>query len=314
MADNPDFAFQQRPEDGILNSNLLRCFLATLEHKTLTAAAHHLCITQPALSKSLRKLEDELGVQLFDRTAAGMVATTYGVALAHRARLIKLESERARNELHLLQQGGLGSLTIGTGPMWSVWVLPEIVADLCRKNSKLQIRIVPGVLDILLAQLLKGEVDVVCSALDFPEHEDLKKEYLIDSSHVILAHESHSLASSSEVSAEALSQCKFVGQRNDYAVLERMERYFAMRGLRSPGFAVEASSLELILSLVRTGEFVASQSNQVIERAMTLKIHALAVTDSFWSFRGGLVYRRNPAPSAAVNLLCDAMRERLAQD
>jgi len=296
----------------MLNSNLLRCFLATLEHRTLTAAAQHLCISQPALSKSLRRLEEELGVLLFERTPVGMVPTAYGISLAHRARLIKLESEKARTELLRLQKGGVQSLTIGTGPLWSVWVLPQVIADISRINSELHVRIIPGVLDALMSQLLKGEVDVVCAALDFPDHEDLYKDYLIESTHVILAHQSHPLAGLAEVSPRSLSECKFVGQRNDYAVLERMERFFAMRGLHSPGFAVEAGSLEMVLSLVQTGEFVATQSNQVLGRAQTLGIVQLQVADSFWSFRGGVVYRHHPTPSAAIELFCEALRKRLS--
>lgn len=168
-----------------------------------------------------------------------------------------------------VQKGGLQSLTIGTGPLWSVWVLPQVIADLSRMNSDLHVRIIPAVLYTLMAQLLKGEVDVVCAALDFPDHEDSHKEYLIESAHVILAHKSYTLSGLAEVSPRRLSECRFVGQRNDYAVLERMERFFAMRGLRSPGFAVEAGSLEMVLSLVQTGEFVATQSDQVLGRADT---------------------------------------------
>ena len=311
MAASNQLPHQRPSADLMLSANLLRCFLATLEHRTLTIAAQHLCISQPALSKSLRRLEEELGVQLFDRTPGGMVPTAYGIALAHRARLIKLESDRARTEIQLLQEGGIGSLTIGTGPLWSVWVLPQIIADLSRKNSKLHVRVVPGVLDTLMSQLLKGELDVVCAALDFPDQEDLKKEYLIESTHVILAHKTHPLAAADTVSARQLGECKFVGQRNDYAVLERMERYFAMRGLQSPGFAVEAGSLEMVLSLVQTGEFVATQSNQVLERAQTLHISQLAFADSFWRFRGGVVYRKNASTSPAVELFCEALRKRL---
>ena len=75
------------------------------EHRTLTAAATRLCITQPALSKSLKRLEDELAVPLFDRTSAGMIPTCYGLALARRARLIELESRHARSELERLRAG-----------------------------------------------------------------------------------------------------------------------------------------------------------------------------------------------------------------
>jgi DNA-binding transcriptional LysR family regulator len=83
---------------NILDSNLLWCFLSILDHRKLTIAADELCITQPALSKSLRRPEEELGVVLFERTSSGMAPTTYGTLLGRRARQIFIESMGARND------------------------------------------------------------------------------------------------------------------------------------------------------------------------------------------------------------------------
>ncbi|MFZ4285244.1 LysR family transcriptional regulator [Variovorax sp. HJSM1_2] len=295
----------------MLNSSLLRCFLAVLEHRTLTAAASALCITQPALSKSIRRLEEELGVPLFERTPGGMVVTSYGIALAHRARLMELESQRAHAELALLRGGGVGTVTIGIGPLWSVYGLPEVIAELTQAHPSLRIRVVPGVLNTLLPQLLRGELDMVCAALDFPEHEELETEHLIDSHHVILAHARHPLARAKRVTVAELGACRFVGLHNDYAVLDRMKRYFALRGLGAPGFTAEVESLELLLSLVATGAFVATQSNQVLLRAAQLGIEALPTEESIWAFRGGVVSRKTHVPVPGVALVREALRRRL---
>ena len=295
----------------MLNSKLLTCFLAVVTHRTLTAAADHLCITQPALSKSLRRLEDELGVPLFLRTPTGMVLTAYGSTLAHRARLIQLEAQRAHDEIVLMKDGGVGTLTVGAGPLWSVHVLPDVIAELSRTHASLRVRVVPGVLSTLLPQLLRGEVDVLCAALDFPDHDDIEKEYLIDSNHVFLAHASHPLAGLAHVSAADLGRCKFVGPHNDYAVLDRMKQFFALRGLDSPGFAAEADSLELVLSLVATGEFVATQSHQVLTHARQLGIDTLATEEGIWTFRGGLARLKRPVPLPVVDLFRHSLMRHL---
>lgn len=296
----------------MLNSQLLRAFLAVMRHGTLTAAASQLCITQPALSKSLRRLEAELGVPLFERSAAGMAPTHYAVAFAHRARMVELESARAREEIQRMKEGGAGSLTIGIGPLWAVHVLPRVLADLSTRHSSLQVRVVNGVLDTLLPQLLRGELDVVCAALDFPDHPDVDKEVLIDSTHVMLAHASHPLARTQDVTAEQLSRCAFVGLHGDYAVLNRLGRFFAHRGLNPPGFAIEAGSLEMLLSLVATGAFVATQSHQVLDRARLLGIDALHCAKSIWQFQGGIAVRKAHVPIPAVELFRTALRSALA--
>lgn len=295
----------------MLDSNLLRCFLAVLEHRKLTAAADELCVTQPALSKSLKRLEDELGVPLFQRTPSGMVPTTYGIALARHARLIDLESRSARTELQVLLEGGFGTMTVGIGPLWSVHVLPEVIAGLVRQQSKARVKVISGVLDTLLPQLLKGELDLVCSALDCPDHPDLVKEQLCDSEHVVIAHERHPLVQSTRVEAAQLAECPFVGFTQDYAGLGRMEEYFAMHGLESPGLAVEASSLEMVFSLLGTGEFVASLSSEVMARGRQIGLARVPIDGSFWRFRGGIVYRRAPQATPLANLLVRALHERL---
>ncbi len=296
----------------MLDSNLLRCFLAVLEHRKLTTAAEELCVTQPALSKSLRRLEDELGVPLFQRTPSGMVPTTYGITLGRRARLIHLESLSARTELQLLREGGFGSITVGIGPLWSVFAMPEVIADLVKHQSKVRIKVTSGVLDTLLPQLLKGELDLVCAALDFPDHPELAKEHLFDSEHVIVAHESHPLARLQAVTTEALLDYPFVGFANDYAALDRMEKYFATHGAQSPGLSVEANSLEMLLSLLETGAFLASFSAQVLDRCHQIGLRRINLPESFWRFRVGAVYRRAPQPSPLVGMMLSALRTRFA--
>ena len=291
----------------MLDSNLLRCFLAVLEHRKLTTAADELCVTQPALSKSLRRLEDELGVPLFQRTPSGMVPTTYGITLGRRARLIHLESLSARTELQLLREGGFGSIIIGTGPLWSVHELPEVISDLVKHQSKTHVKIVSGVLDTLLPQLLKGELDVVCSALDFPDHPDLVKEYLFDTEHVIVAHKSHPLVAKQSVAPEDLSEYPFIGFADDYAGIGRMEKFFALHGMHSPGLSVEASSLEMLFSLLATGDFLASFSVHILDRSQQMGLRRINLTESFWRFKVGAVHRRG-VDSALVGMLLRALK------
>lgn len=297
----------------MLDSNLLKCFLAILENGKLTAAAGELCLTQPALSKSLKRLEDELGVPLFERTPLGMVPTAYGIALGRRARHIQLESRSAREELQMLSEGGFGSLTIGIGPLWSAYELPDILASMIRKRSDIHIRVVSGVLDQLLPDLLQGKLDAVCTVLDFPEHPDLQKVFLFDSEHIIVAHESHPLASMALVQPEDLQKHLFVGLDGDYAGLARMEKFFALHGLQSPNLAMECSSLETLLSALKTGGFLASLSIQLLDRGLAMGLKRINVKESFWRFRSGLVYRRSPQRPPLVCALERELLERFAQ-
>lgn len=293
----------------MLDSHLLRSFLAVLDHRKLTTAADELCITQPALSKSLKRLEDELGVPLFLRTPSGMLPTTYGVTLGRRARQIHLESLGARSELQLMREGGYGSFTIGIGPMCSVHAFPNVIAGIIKTHPRTQLKIISGVLDTLLPRLLKGELDMVIASLDFPDHTDLVKESLLQTEHVIVAHENHALASRNHVSPEELLDYPFIGFTEDHAGTGRMEKYFASHGIPSPGMAVESSSLEMLLSLLPFGDFLASLSEPIFNHNRSHGITRIQLTDSFWKFSVGAVYRPGTEQQALFSSILQALRK-----
>ena len=232
-----------------------------------------------------------------------MVPTTYGLALSRRAHMISMESRSARSELQILREGGVGSLTVGAGPLWSVSLLPEAISQMTRRNANLHFKVVSGVLSNLLPQLLKGEIDVVCSALDFPDHPELIKRKILVSEHVVVAHKMHPLAKMKSVDAQSLADFPFVGIADDYAGIERMEKYFTLHGLVAPKLAVEATSMEMLLSILATGDFLSSISSQLLVRGKSLGLQALPIAQSFWKFDAGIVHRRTPHASALIELL-----------
>ncbi|MDR0576577.1 MAG: LysR family transcriptional regulator substrate-binding protein [Candidatus Accumulibacter sp.] len=249
---------------------------------------------------------------LFQRTPSGMVPTTYGITLGRRARQILLESVGARNELQLMLEGGYGPIVIGTGPMWSVHAFPALITDFIRTQPKTHIKIFSGVLDTLLPRLLKGEIDLVIASLNFPDHPDLAKEHIVDTQHVIAASKNHPLTMLEKVEPRDLLDYPFAGFADDYVGVARMEQYFASHGLQSPGLTVESSSLETLLSLIASGDFLASLAAPILLHGERLGIVRIGLSDSFWRFSVGAIYRRNAQQSALVASMLQAIRSRLA--
>lgn len=91
----------------------LRTLVAIAEHGTLMAAADALCLSQPAVTKSIKELEARLGVQLLVRSGAGVRLTRYGEALLKRARTVVAEISRAERELEDMKSAADHTLTIG---------------------------------------------------------------------------------------------------------------------------------------------------------------------------------------------------------
>jgi DNA-binding transcriptional LysR family regulator len=292
----------------MIDSKLLRCFLSVVDHRNVTAAANALHLTQPALSKNIQRLERDLGVRLFERRPGGVIPTEYGLALARRARLIEHEFRLAEGEIRAISEGGSGSITVGAGPLWTVYGLPEAIASLVGQKLKIKVRLITGVLDTLLPDLLKGDVDIVCSALDFPDHPEVVKEHLFDVKHVVLGRADHPLARKRHVEPKDLLRYPWIAFANDYVGMSRIGSYFSANGLEQPNFAVETTSLESMLSLLRLGEFVASVSSPLVARAELLGLRSLPVGGTFWRFRAGIAYRKSSTPSPLTTAFIAALK------
>jgi len=170
--------------------------IAVAREGSLRAAADRLGLTQPTLTKAMRRLEDELGAPLFHRTARGVTLTIYGEAVLRHARAIKASVKEAREEVAALKQGLGGRVRIGAGPSWQRSVLPEAVEAFRQDWPRVHLEIVGGMDDQLKTRLRAGELDMVLAAMSgpVPVEPDLTGRALIDDEYGIIAGASHPLA------------------------------------------------------------------------------------------------------------------------
>ncbi|MGB8416987.1 LysR family transcriptional regulator [Paraburkholderia sp.] len=105
----------------------LRTLVAIAEYGTLMAAAEALCLSQPAVTKSVKELEARLGVQLLVRSGSGIRLTPYGEALLRRARTVVSEIERAEQELEEMKSSAGRALEIGVSLLAASIVVPDAI-------------------------------------------------------------------------------------------------------------------------------------------------------------------------------------------
>ncbi len=105
----------------------LRVFLQIVDSGSMSAAARVVHLTQPALSRTLKLLEDEVGVQLFDRRGRALVLTAGGRALVPRGRALLAESERVAREVGRSAQRSYFDVRLGTVDSVATYLLPELV-------------------------------------------------------------------------------------------------------------------------------------------------------------------------------------------
>ncbi len=137
----------------------LKTFLAVARVGHLTRAAEQLHITQPAVSKQLKALEEELGVLLFDRLPTGMALTSAGMALLPHAERALFNAMELLNAAKRLQGEVAGVVRLGTIIDPESIKLGSFLGAVLQFYPLLQMKLLHGVSGSVLAQLLAGEID-----------------------------------------------------------------------------------------------------------------------------------------------------------
>ena len=137
----------------------LQALVATVEHGSIRAAARELNLTQAALTKSLRLLEEDTGVALLIRKSRGVVLTEAGQRLHVRAQLVMRQLTLAQDELQQTQGDQEGTVRVALTPYLMLTVLGEAFLWFRKRYPRIQLRLIEGLVARVLPGLRDGTVD-----------------------------------------------------------------------------------------------------------------------------------------------------------
>jgi DNA-binding transcriptional LysR family regulator len=146
----------------------LRHFALVAQHGTFTAAARHAHVTQPALTASIQRLEEQMGARLFDRGRAGATLTAAGAALLPRARAALTALDEGRRAVAEVMGLAAGSVRLGAGATVCTYYLPRTLARFRARHPGVQILLREAAPDALVDALEGGELDLVILARTAP--------------------------------------------------------------------------------------------------------------------------------------------------
>jgi LysR family hydrogen peroxide-inducible transcriptional activator len=149
----------------------LRYFCAVAETGSFSRAAEQSHVSQPSLSQQILKLEDELGVRLFDRLGRSVRLTELGKTFLPRARAVLRELEAARGEVVEGKEFIGGLITVGVIPTVAPYFLPPRLTTFSRKFPQVRLTVVEEITPVLLDRLRAGTIDVAILALPIRGHE-----------------------------------------------------------------------------------------------------------------------------------------------
>ncbi len=293
----------------------LRHFLAAAELGSLQAAARHLNLSQPALSKSLKELEQHLGAPLFERSSRGVTLTAAGRVLRARGREIEAQWDGALIDLTATRDGARGELRIGVGPTFEAAFMPKVLARLARRFPNLRISVRTGVGAILIPALNAGEIGAYIGGLR-TERETLAQGigeiFLYHQANRIVAHAGDPLAAMARVPVAALAERAWVQLSYDTLAVERIEALFRTAGAPPPRTTVATHSLALALDLVREEGFLTSLPEPLLHPRLGAGLRALAVEGYGWQIATGISYRESVGATAPFQAMVAVLREEAA--
>lgn len=227
----------------------LRAFVAIAESGTFTAGALRVHVTQAAISMQIRQLETEIGARVFVRAPRHVILTEAGEQLLRRARHILREHDAALDEIAELAGAERGRLRIGSASaMVLTEQLPAILKELRKQHPAAEIAVTSGTSEVLVDQILAGEVDVAFVSLPV-DVRGIKTERLSEDQLVAIASPRHKLAKQRTISAYTLAGERLILGERGGNTRRLIDQFFAQAGV-TLRVAMELSRQQAIRRMV----------------------------------------------------------------
>ena len=278
----------------------LRHFVAVVDCANLSRAAERVAISQPALTRSIKNLEDLLGVELLERKPRGVTPTEAGLALYHHAQIVLNACHRLTREVRELERGVTGTVYVGVGSMFATHITTTVAQSLAQAHPRLAMVVNDGFFEELLRRLQDGRLDLIFS--NFPRvtvSPEYVLEPLITVRPVVMAGRSHPLGRRKSLTRSDLVEHRWVIADQPHAQ-DSFERYFSEEGLPAPRDVFRTNSLNLMMSLVRGGKFLSLLPAHLLGGPGTEPEIVQLPLDSSLERQAGLIYRAGAASRPAV--------------
>jgi LysR family transcriptional regulator, hydrogen peroxide-inducible genes activator len=242
----------------------LRYFCAVAETGSFTRAAEREQVAQPSLSQQVIKLEEELGVRLFDRLGRTVRLTDLGQIFLPRARVILNELKAAKEEVTDKQFSPSGPVSVGVIPTIAPYFLPPRIASFCRKYPDASITVFEDVTARLMDRLRAGLIDLAVMALPMRGH-DLECFALRTERVFAIFPKEHKLAKKQSVLMRELRNEPFLLLRDDHCFRETAIEV-CKRARILPRVIFESGQFSSILAMVGAGLGVSVVPEMALER------------------------------------------------
>jgi DNA-binding transcriptional LysR family regulator len=284
---------------------------------SILGASRELAMTQPAVSKSIRELEQQLDGSLFVRGKRGVALTEFGLLFECHTQSLLAEMRSLAEDLNAWQTGTAGQVTVGTLITASATLLPEAIMRLRQAVPDVVVKVRVGPNSMLFPALARGELDVVVgflpdaagSGLGDADRARLTHVGLYEEALRIVVGRQDPLARRRKIDLAELQARDWVVPTHDSVAYRSVRNFFEKKGLAMPQRVVESVSILTNLGLLAGAGMVALMPQSAAERFAKAGLLTLLPLDGLSPFSDvGYTVRTDRAPSAAVQRFLEALR------
>ncbi|MDX1462029.1 MAG: LysR substrate-binding domain-containing protein [Marinirhabdus sp.] len=268
----------------------LKYVLAVAEHQNFTKAAEKTFVTQPTLSMQIQKLEDELDIQIFDRSKKPIELTDIGTKIVSQARNIVNEADRMQDVVD--QQKGFvgGEFKLGIIPTIMPTLLPMFLKTFTVRHPKVQLKIEELTTDDIIAKIHDGHLDAAIAATPLNQ-EKIKERALYYEPFVAYIPQNHRLAAKEQIETNDLNIDDILLLEDGHCFRDGVINLCKNSGITSDHhFQLQSGSFETLIKL----------SNEGLGMTLLPYLHTLDISDVQ---QKNLRHFKKPLPSREVSLI-----------
>ena len=286
----------------------VRCFLEIARAESVSVAADQLNVTQPAVSRSLRELEEILGAQLFDRVGRGLRLNEAGRIFQSHAAASMTELMRGHDRL-AKEAGAAVRLSVGALPTASTDLLPRAALQFRQEAPNVRLHILTGPNWLLFNQLRDGTLDLVVGRM--PEGEPSKGvtfQQLYIENVVLVCRPDHAILSSEEPESE-IGRFPLVLPPKGAVIFGTVERYLSSVGLPEMRGDLETVALPVGRRVVQSSDMLWFISRGVVAEELRLgTLIAVDLASPLLSGPVGISLSRSAPLSVERSILFECLR------
>ncbi|MET0622768.1 MAG: LysR substrate-binding domain-containing protein [Pyrinomonadaceae bacterium] len=286
----------------------LEFFLQVIAEGSFSKAADAVGRTQPAVSIAIRRLEEEVGAPLFDRSQKTPTLTEAGTVIQDYARRILTLRDQARGAVSELRALRRGLVRVGANESTSLYLLPQVILAFRERHPEIKVEIYRHVSERLPREVLQGSVDFAVLAFE-PEDRDLESFCVLRDDLALILNPAHALASREEVTIEELGGESFLAHNVRTGSRNKVVEAFAEH--HTPlNITLELATVETIKRFVQLNVGLAFVPRMCVREELergtlaSVPVRDLSYTRTLW-----VTHRRNATFSHAAAAFLSVLRQ-----